>query len=937
MTTDRPGETSSTARAAFRALAVLPRGDTLPEQAWRQRHRALLALLWLHVPALIAYGTLRGHGLGQATLEVSAIAALAAGATVAANRRVASSLVAVGLTGCSTLVVHMSGGAPEAHFYFFVMVALVALYEDWVPFLFAIASVLIYHVVVGALAPDLIYDQPEALADPWRRTAIHTGFVLAAAAAAAMAWWLNEDSRREARNAYRRARDSQRSMRAAQQLAKVGSWELDIETGRITWSDQMYRILGFDPARHEPSADLYDTLLRDEDVLEGRSRLQRAIEAGGSFSYQHPIHLADGIRHVHAHGEVIEESGRRRIVGTLQDVTEGRRVQAEATRRATQQAKVAALGERALAGAATSDLVHDAAAVVVSVLEVDTAAVSQLEPDVAGFVVRAAVGYPEGTVGRVVPAGRASQAGFTVERGEPVVVPDWAEERRFGKSPPVRDLGAASGATVPIQAGGDTFGTLGVQSLEPREFSAEDVSFMQSVANVLANAIERQASEERIRHQALHDGLTGLPNRHLYMDRLGHALAKSERDASSVAVLFCDLDRFKLVNDSLGHESGDSLLRAVSPRLRDAMRPGDTVARFGGDEFGILVEDVDRELDATHVAERIAAALARPFVLGGREHFVTASIGIAIGGAGEMPEGLIRDADAAMYRAKERGGAGYEIFDEVMRARAVDHLEIENDLRRAVERGELRLLYQPVVRLSDGRVVGVEALVRWQHPTRGLIGPEKFVPIAEEGGLIVPVGHWILEHACRQAAEWQAARPDQAPVNVSVNLSARQVSRPGLAGEIGALLRGTGVDPLSLTLEITESALIEESASMFETVHALDHLGCRILLDDFGTGFSSLGYLKRFPLDGIKVDRSFVERLGLQSTDAAIVRAIVRMAEELELSVVAEGVETEEQMREIRSLGCEFAQGYFFTPPVSASEIGEILDRPLQPRTGSSI
>jgi len=290
-----------------------------------------------------------------------------------------------------------------------------------------------------------------------------------------------------------------------------------------------------------------------------------------------------------------------------------------------------------------------------------------------------------------------------------------------------------------------------------------------------------------------------------------------------------------------------------------------------------------------------------------------------------------------MYRAKDRGGGGYEIFDEVMRARAVDHLEIENDLRRAVERSELRLHYQPVVRTVDGEVTGVEALVRWQHPTRGLIGPQEFVPIAEEGGLIVPVGHWILEQACRQAAEWHAARPDRAPVGVSVNLSARQVTRSGLADEIAALLRGTGIDPLCLTLEITESALIEESAVLLETVRELDALGCRLLLDDFGTGFSSLGYLKRFPLDGIKVDRSFIERLGSQATDVAIVRAIVRMAEELDLSVVAEGIETEEQMRQVRALGCGYAQGYYFTPPVPAAEIGEMLDGPLRPRAGSSI
>ena len=914
-----------------RIWEALPRGRTLPDRAWRPRHHALLAVLWLHVAGLTAYALAQGHDPGETVAEALGLAAIAAAATVVPNRRVAASLVAAGLMTGSALVVHLSGGVIEAHFHFFVVLALVALYEDWVPFLVAIGYVTLHHGLIGAIDPEAIYDHPDAIANPWKWTAIHVAFVTAAAVAGAVAWRLNEVSRRDAGEAYRRASDSERSLREAQHLARVGSWEWDLDADRITWSQEMYRILGLDPNRDRPSVEVYESLLRPDDVREGRRRLQRAIDEGGVFSYDHPILRPDGTREVHARGEMIEEGGRRRVVGTLQDVSDRRRAEDEAARRVDQQAKVAALGQRALASAAANDLVREAATTVAAVLEVESAAVCQLEPEVRGFVVRAAVGYPEGTVGRTVPAGRASQAGFTVERGEPIVVEDWSKERRFGKSQPVRELGAVSGATVPIQAGGDTFGILGVQSSRRRAFSSEDVSFLQSVANVLANAIERQASEERIRHQALHDGLTGLPNRHLFLDRLGHALAKSERDASAVAVLFCDLDRFKLVNDSLGHESGDSLLRAVSPRLRNAMRPGDTVARFGGDEFGILVEDITSELDATHVAERVASALARPFVLGGREHFVTASIGIAIGGAGEMPEALIRDADAAMYRSKDRGGAAYEIFDEVMRARAVDHLEIENDLRRAVERSELRLHYQPVVRMGDGQVTSLEALVRWQHPSRGLIGPSEFVSIAEEGGLIVPVGHWILEQACRQAARWQAARPDRAPINVSVNLSARQVARPGLADEVAALLRGTGIDPFCLSFEITEGTLFEESAALLETVHALDDLGCRLLLDDFGTGFSSLRYLKRFPLDGIKVDRSFVERLGSEAADVAIVRAIVSMADELDLSVIAEGVETEGQMRQLRALGCGFAQGYYFTPPVPADEIGGMLDEPLRP------
>jgi diguanylate cyclase (GGDEF)-like protein len=477
-----------------------------------------------------------------------------------------------------------------------------------------------------------------------------------------------------------------------------------------------------------------------------------------------------------------------------------------------------------------------------------------------------------------------------------------------------------------------------MQSMKPRRFGGDDVNFLQAIANVLANAIERSREAEDAQHRALHDPLTGLPNRALFEDRLGHALAEQERRGSSVAVIFLDIDHFKLVNDSLGHQAGDELLREIAPRLTGALRPGDTVARFGGDEFGILIEDVKTERDATRVAERIAGVLARPFVVSEREHFVTASAGIAVGGAAESPSTLIRDSDAAMYRAKERGRARYEIFDEAMRVRVAHRLRIENELRSAIDRNELRVRYQPVVSLATGRITGAEALVRWEHPQHGLLPPKEFIPVAEESGLIAPIGRWVLHESCRQTAAWHAANPDQPPIGISVNMSVRQLADRELAPAVRRALAATGLDPVCLSLELTEGMLIEETESALAALSELKQLGIQLALDDFGTGYASLGSLQRLPFDSIKLDRQFVERLGAHKVDNAIVSAVVTLAQTLELNVVAEGIEIEEQLAVVKALGCHHAQGFYFSRPVVAEEIGRMLESglPLAPQPTSA-
>ncbi|HEV7461929.1 MAG TPA: EAL domain-containing protein [Solirubrobacteraceae bacterium] len=444
------------------------------------------------------------------------------------------------------------------------------------------------------------------------------------------------------------------------------------------------------------------------------------------------------------------------------------------------------------------------------------------------------------------------------------------------------------------------------------------------ISRSIRYAIERKRAEVALAHQALHDPLTGLPNRALFLDRLEQALARARRSPVGIAVLFLDLDRFKVVNDSLGHEAGDRLLVDVAHRLRDVVRPGDTVARFGGDEFTILC-DVRGEHDAVLIAERVAAAVEAPFTLDDNEAFLTASLGIALTTEHEAARGeaLIRDADAAMYRAKERGKSRYELFDSAMRARAVERLAVENELHRALDRGEFRVFYQPAVDLQTRETVGVEALVRWQHPERGLVGPDQFIALTEETGLIVPLGAWVLREACRQWRQWEQSGI-RIP-RISVNLSTRQLGQPDLVDAVVDVLEETGMDPGQLWLEITESTVLEDTESALVTLEALKGKGVRISLDDFGTGYSSLALLKRLPVDELKVDRSFVMGLGRDPQDSPIVSTVIGLAEALGLAAIAEGVETAAQADELLRIGCRFAQGYYFARPQPPERMTALL------------
>jgi diguanylate cyclase (GGDEF)-like protein/PAS domain S-box-containing protein len=456
---------------------------------------------------------------------------------------------------------------------------------------------------------------------------------------------------------------------------------------------------------------------------------------------------------------------------------------------------------------------------------------------------------------------------------------------------------------------------------------------LRGFSRVTRDVTERKRLEAQLEHQAFHDALTGLPNRTLFLDRLAQALARSERREGSVALLFFDLDRFKLVNDTLGHAAGDALLVETAERLRGCVREEDTVARLGGDEFVVVCEQLTRREDGLMVADRIRRAFAQPFSVKGREVFAGASVGIAFARLGQTREALVQEADVAMYAAKERGGGGCVVFQDGMGEQdGAERLEKDAGLRRALERDELRLAYQPFVDLRSGEVVGVEALIRWEHPERGLLRPAEFIGLAEETGLIGPIGEWVLGEACEQVARWSQDRPDSPPLllTVAVNLSARQMAGDQLLDAVAQVLARTGIDPSALCLEITESQIVSD-ADATRTLLALKGLGVRLAIDDFGTGYSSLAYLKRLPVHVVKLDGSFVEGLGRHADDRAIVSAMIGMAHALALTVVAERVETPVQAEELLALGCDLGQGFLWSRPLPAAELEAVLSTGLLP------
>jgi diguanylate cyclase (GGDEF)-like protein len=469
----------------------------------------------------------------------------------------------------------------------------------------------------------------------------------------------------------------------------------------------------------------------------------------------------------------------------------------------------------------------------------------------------------------------------------------------------------------------------------PRVWSDEEIAMLSEFGNMAGTELQlrqllsdREMREQRLRHQSVHDSLTGLPNRALFIKRLTDATHRARRGHDGLfAVLFLDIDGFKLVNDSMGHHVGDEMLVTIARRLEGCVRGGDIVARLGGDEFAILLERITDVRDAAMVAERVQVALQAPLSISGYEHATSASIGVALSsGASEQPEYVLRSADIAMYRAKNSGRGRYEMFDRAMHAEALTRLQIETDLRHAFERKEFFLHYQPIISLRDGRIIGAEALVRWRHFERGIVSPATFIPVAEDTGLVVPLGRWVLREACRQARQWQSSAPEGQPFAISVNLSVREFGQPDLVKAVASILDETGLPPKALRIEITESAIIGQKHPAIETVEQLRDLGASIHLDDFGTGYSALSYLHRLPLDAVKVDRAFTSSIDLEERPLHVVKAIVSLAHAIGLEVVAEGVSNERQLKLLREMGCDLAQGFIFSRPCDVAEMDRLLD-----------
>lgn len=521
-----------------------------------------------------------------------------------------------------------------------------------------------------------------------------------------------------------------------------------------------------------------------------------------------------------------------------------------------------------------------------------------------------------------------------VNTGRPVFIGNTSENRSHPDTESQAPDGVAY-AVVPITTpDGQVIGTICVIDTAPHAWTHSEINGLIDVSSILMMELElrsdltlKRQTQEHLLYSTLHDALTGLPNRSLFTERLRHAMRRAARHPDDLfAVLFLDLDRFKDINDNLGHFAGDELLRAVARRLEACIRPEDTVARLSGDEFAILLESITDTSDAGRVAERIEEALSFPINLAGAEVTTSASMGIVTSSmAHDQPEQLLRSADMAMYRAKAAGRARYEMFDRAMHTDALERLRLETDLRRAVEAGEFLLHYQPVVSLRTGRVTGLEALIRWQHPERGLVHPADFIPIAEETGLIVPIGKWVLLEACERIKAWQVAYPRKEPLTMGVNLSVKQFAQPDLIDQIKTAIETTGVAPRSLQLEITESSIIDKGRAAISILSRIRELGPQVYLDDFGTGYSSLSYLHGLPIDAIKIDRAFVSSMDTDDKNLRLVRTILTLAEIVGVRAEAEGISTSEQLRELRALNCEQGQGYLFSAPITRDAVEEVL------------
>jgi len=705
-------------------------------------------------------------------------------------------------------------------------------------------------------------------------------------------------------------------------------WDWDLATDEIWWNENFTKVFGNPRDAADRTIKSWYEGIHPDDQGRVIAGVHRVIGAGGEYwSDEYRFRRHDGsFVHVLDRGQVILDGAGRavRMIGAMADISSRKQAEERIHNQALRQRLIAEFGQQAFASSDVEDVLSRAVELVTVALKADYCSVLEFDESAKRLLIKAASGWPSETMARrtvaIRPGGRLE---FVLSRREPLITEDLAKEERFSDSPLVR-MGVRSGIQVPIFGTAGTFGILSAHARAAHHFGVDDASFLQSVANILAVAIERRSAEERLERLAQFDSLTGLPNRHLFHDRLLKTVAHARRSGQPMAVLFIDLDRFKLVNDTQGHSAGDKLLKEAAERLAQCVRSGDTVGRFGGDEFGAIVSDLSKPGDAGVVAQKVLDALAGPFKLDSHDTYVSASIGITLFPAdGDNPEALVMNADTAMYRAKEQGRNTYQYFTREMNERALARVRMEAALRQAIDQKEFLLHYQPKVALESRLISGFEALLRWRHPERGLVLPGEFVSVLEDTGLIVRVGERVLRDVCEQIQAWQ--RSGLAVLPVTVNLSARQFQQKDFESIVRHILREAGIDPSLVQFELTESLLMSDPQGAARTLRGLKDSGVKISVDDFGTGYSSLAYLKRFPIDALKIDHSFIRDITTDPEDAMITLAIIGLAHSLKLKVVAEGVETQEQLELLAANGCDEIQGYYFSIPTTAEECERML------------
>jgi|SRR5579884_1106218 len=851
---------------------ILPEGRALPEKEWRARHNTILILTWLHAFGLTAFGLYQGFGALQSFTEGAIIAAAALAASWRRISRSARSAAAsLGLITSSAILVQFSNGYIEAHFHFFVMLAVISLYHDWVPYLLAIIFVAVEHGVTGQFIPRVVYNHTDAFMHPWKWAMIHAGFVLFESVVLLANWRITEQTRTRIDLVLNSAGE-----------AIIG---LDLE-GIISFANPaaanmtgypLELLIGQPIRQIIPEADEI-SLNRDVDPA-------HPLLKGNAHHIDQVILRKNGTRLlVDSVSNPIRENGV--VVGTvitLKDETKRRQAEEELKR-------------------------------TLSLLS------ATLESTADGILVVNEEGKIE----------KFNQKFIEMWNIPPAIVASCDDARVLScildqLNEPEEFLRNLKERYMPFDAEShDIFefknGRIFECYSKPQRIGGEHVGSVWSFRDIT----ERKQAERRLNYLANFDSLTDLPNRTLFYDRLDQAIARAQWQKRPLAVLFLDLDQFKTINDTLGHAFGDLLLKLAAERLKHCVRDGDTIARLGGDEFVLILEDLKEPQDTLPVAQKILESLSHPFLLEGRELFITTSMGIALyPHDGENCETLLKNADTAMYRAKDQGRNNYQLYSAAFNARGSDRLTLEHSLRRAVERKEFQLYYQPKINLATGLIIGVESVIRWKYPDVGTIPPVEFITLAEETGLILPIGEWVLRTACAQNKAWQKA--GLPPICVAVNVSARQFQRQNMGEMIPKTLDEVGLSPRHLELELTENTLMKSSEATVATLRQLEAIGIEISVDDFGTGYSSLSYLKRFPVTTLKIDRTFIRDLITDPDDRAIVTAIITLAHSLKLKVVAEAVETKEQLQFLRSLQCDHVQGYLFSQPIPAEEMTRLL------------